>query len=102
MRRRAPRSLAYALERVTAELEPATALARVQGCWAEAVGEMVHAEARPTAERGGVVTVACRSSVWAQELQLMAPELLERVNAALGDPIVEELRFRAGGFRDGG
>ena len=38
----------------------------------------------PPAERDGVVTVTCASAVWAQELDLMAPELVARLNAALG------------------
>jgi predicted nucleic acid-binding Zn ribbon protein len=99
MRRRAPRPLSFALERVTATLEPATTLARVQGCWAEAVGDVVSAEAQPVSERDGTVSVACRSSVWAQELELLGPELVEKVNAALGDEAVSSLRFKAGDLR---
>ena len=99
MRRLAPRSLAFALERVTAGLEPATTLARVQGCWADAVGDVVSGEAEPVSEQDGVVTVACRSSVWSQELELMAPDLLGKVNAALGDQSVTRLRFKAGDHR---
>ena len=96
MRRVAPRPLARALEGVTAMLAPATTLARVQGCWADVVGESVAAEASPVAERDGVVTVSCRSSVWAQELDLMGPELAQRVNAAVGGSAVATLRFRVG------
>jgi predicted nucleic acid-binding Zn ribbon protein len=98
-RRRAPRSLSFALARVTGGLEPATTLARVQGCWEEAVGDVVSAEAQPVSEREGVVTVACRSSVWAQELELLGPDLLEKLNAALGDRELLQLRFKAGDFR---
>ena len=96
MRRRSPRPLSFALERVTATLEPATALARVQGCWAEAVGDVVSSEAQPVSERDGTVSVACRSSVWAQELELLGPELVEKLNAALGDDVVTALRFKTG------
>jgi predicted nucleic acid-binding Zn ribbon protein len=84
---------------VTAQLEPATVLARVQGCWAEAVGDVVSAEAQPVTEREGVVTVSCRSSVWAEELKMMGPDLRGRLNAALGDDAVTELRFTAAGLR---
>jgi predicted nucleic acid-binding Zn ribbon protein len=35
------------------------------------------------AERDGVVTIACRSATWAQELDLLGPQLLERLNEAL-------------------
>src|SRR3954466_9795415 len=99
MRRPAPRPLAAALGRVTAGLEPATLLARVQHCWAGAVGEVMSAEAEPVAERDGVVTMSCRSSVWAEELKMMGPDLRERVNAALGEEAVAELRFTASGAR---
>jgi predicted nucleic acid-binding Zn ribbon protein len=99
VRRRAPRPLATALGRVTAQLEPATVLARVQGCWAEAVGDVVSAEAQPVTEREGVVTVSCRSSVWAEELKMMGPDLRGRLNAALGSDAVTELRFTAAGLR---
>jgi predicted nucleic acid-binding Zn ribbon protein len=96
VRRLAPRPLAYALEGVTATLAPATTLARVQGLWAEVLGDVLAEECRPLSERDGVVTVACRSSVWAQELAMMAPDLVERLNAALGGAAVSELRFRVG------
>jgi predicted nucleic acid-binding Zn ribbon protein len=96
MRRLAPRPLAWALEGLTATLAPATTIARVQACWGEVVGEGVAAEATPVSERDGLVTVACKSSVWAQELELMGPELAERVNTALGAPAVAALRFRVG------
>jgi predicted nucleic acid-binding Zn ribbon protein len=85
MRRRQPRSLAAALHDAAHELAPATTLARAQRCWAEAAGPAVAAEAEPASERDGILTVACSSSVWAHELDLLAPVLLERLNAALAD-----------------
>jgi predicted nucleic acid-binding Zn ribbon protein len=65
------------------ELAPDTLLAEVQRAWRATVGETIAAEAKPVAERGGVLTVACAASVWAQELDLMGPELIERLNRAL-------------------
>jgi predicted nucleic acid-binding Zn ribbon protein len=99
MRRRGPRSLSFALARVTAGLEPATALARVQGCWVDAVGERLATVARPVSERDGVVTLACEDAMWANELELLGPDLLEKLNAALGDRPVAQLRFKAGDHR---
>jgi predicted nucleic acid-binding Zn ribbon protein len=69
-------------------LAPATVLARVQALWPEAVGTVIAAEAVPSAERSGVLTVTCSASVWAQELDLMGPAILERLNARLeGRPL---------------
>jgi predicted nucleic acid-binding Zn ribbon protein len=79
------------------EWAPATPLAAVQRAWPEAVGPLVAAEAQPVAERSGVVTVACRSAVWASELDLMAPDLIERLNAALEGTAVQRLRCQTRG-----
>jgi predicted nucleic acid-binding Zn ribbon protein len=90
--RRSPRPLSFALDRVRDELAPATLLAEAQRAWLEAVGAMIAREARPTAERAGVLTVSCSASVWAQELDLMAPVLLERLNGLLAEPRITRLR----------
>ncbi|HEV2769551.1 MAG TPA: DUF721 domain-containing protein [Solirubrobacteraceae bacterium] len=75
---------------------PATLLADVQRIWPQVAGRAIAAQAEPVAERGGVVTVACASSVWAAELDLLAPGLVERLNGALGAARVRSLRCRAG------
>lgn len=90
--RRSPRPLALAIDQVRDELSPATLLAEVQRLWPEAVGPAIASEATPTAERGGVLTVSCSASVWAQELDLMAPILLQRLNAGLHGGQLSRLR----------
>ncbi len=97
MRRRSPRPLAVAVDAVAATLAPATPLARVQRVWAQAVGEAVAREGEPVAMRDGTLTVACRSAVWAQELDLMSGEVVAALNEALGEPAVDALRCRADG-----
>ena len=92
MRRREPRALSHAVAALADRLAAQTTLAEVQRVWAEAVGEVVAAQAEPTGERDGVLTVTCASAVWAQELDLMGPELVERLNAALGSEAVRSLR----------
>jgi predicted nucleic acid-binding Zn ribbon protein len=47
-------------------------------------GPAVAAETEPVSEREGVVTVACRSAVWAHELDLLGADIVERLNARLG------------------
>jgi predicted nucleic acid-binding Zn ribbon protein len=88
------RPLAAALDTLDRALAPATTLARVQEIWASAAGPAVASAASPTAERDGVLTLTCAASVWAQELELMAWELVPRLNAALGSEVVRELRCR--------
>jgi len=96
MSRRAPRSISLALEPFTAALAPATRLARVQGIWPGVTGAAIADSARPTAERDGVLTVTCEAAVWAHELDLMASELVGRLNTALGEDAIRELRCRTG------
>jgi predicted nucleic acid-binding Zn ribbon protein len=96
MSRPAPRPLSRALETLTAMLAPATTLARVQGAWERVAGEAIAAAARPSAERDGVLTVTCTAAVWAQELDLMAGELIARLNDDLGEAAISELRCRTG------
>ena len=96
MSRTAPRPLSAALEQLSSRLAPATTLARVQQAWEPAAGSAVAAAARPTGERGGVLTVTCQAAVWAQELDLMAGQLIPRLNAALGEELIRELRCRTG------
>jgi predicted nucleic acid-binding Zn ribbon protein len=90
------------VRRARTTTQPQTLLAAVQSAWASAAGPRVVAEAEPVAERDGTVTIACRSATWAQELDLLGPELLERLNRALSEAErgsahgpVRKLRFTA-------
>ena len=97
MKRPAPRPLSEALSAITRDLEPQTPIARVQRAWRETAGATVIEEAEPVSERAGTVTIACRSSVWAQELAMLETDLVERLNEALAaspdEPAVTSLRF---------
>ena len=90
---RPPRSLAAALEAVRSEVGPQTLLAAVQEAWPDVAGSLAAEQGDPVAERAGVVTVACRSGTWAQELDLMSPVLAEKLSERLaGGPHAEALR----------
>jgi predicted nucleic acid-binding Zn ribbon protein len=95
MRRREPRPLGVAVAALAERLAPQTLLAEIQVVWADAVGELVAGQAEPTGERDGVLVVTCSSAVWAQELDLMAPDLIARLNGLLGREAVRSLRCQA-------
>jgi predicted nucleic acid-binding Zn ribbon protein len=95
VRSRVPRRVGSSVGALAQRLAPATPLAEVQRAWPDVVGPAIAAQAQPTAERGGVLTVTCASSVWAQELDLMSGDVVARLNAALGAPIVGSLRCQA-------
>jgi predicted nucleic acid-binding Zn ribbon protein len=88
--------LSSALDELTSAVAPATTLARVQEVWERAAGPLIAASASPTSEREGVLTVSCAAAVWAQELNLMADDLIARVNATLDGEPIRELRCRTG------
>src|SRR4051794_34028763 len=98
---RQPKRLGDALRAVRTEAAPATLLAATQEVWAEVAGPQVAAESAPVSERDGLITVACHSAVWAQELDLLQRELVEKLNGALrergGDDatVAAGLRFTA-------
>ena len=95
MRRRDPRPVGHAVAALADRLAPQTLLAEVQRVWGQAVGEVVAAQAEPTGERDGVLVVTCASAVWAQELDLMAPDLVQRLNGLLDGGPVRALRRQA-------
>ena len=95
MGRRTPRPVSHALQAAIEPLAPKTLLGAVQSAWPGAVGDAIAAEASPVSERDGVVTVACRSSVWANELDLLGTQTLEKVRSELPDGNdLRGLRFR--------
>ena len=97
-RRRAPRPIGSAVEAVIADAAPATLLAAVQSAWPEAVGEAIAREATPVSERDGVITVACRSATWAQELDLLSTQIEAKIRRALPpENALRGLRFTASG-----
>jgi predicted nucleic acid-binding Zn ribbon protein len=95
MRRRGPRPVGLALDAVTDALAPATLLAEVQRVWPQVAGERFARAAEPVSERDGVLTVACESAVWAQELDLLSERVIAALNEALGKPAVRRLRPQA-------
>ena len=95
MRRRGPRPVGLALDSLTDAIAPATLLAEVQRVWPRVAGERFARSAEPVSERDGVITVACESAVWAQELDLLSERVIAAVNEAIGKPAVRRLRPQA-------
>jgi predicted nucleic acid-binding Zn ribbon protein len=92
--RRAPRQASAAIRAAREQAAPRTGLAAVQAAWAGLVGEQLAAVAAPVSERAGTLTIEVADTVWAQELDLMQAQLLERLRAELGEMTPSALRFR--------
>lgn len=80
---------------VLRDLAPKTPLARAQLHWPAVAGEAVARVSRPVTERDGVITVACSTAAWAQELDLMQTQLLAALRSAGLGEVVKGLRFTA-------
>jgi len=90
--RTAPRQFGLALDAAREQWSPDTVLAQIQRAWPGVVGAQIASEATPSALRGGVLTVSCTASVWAQELDLMGPEITRRLNTEIPDNGITRLR----------
>ena len=71
-------------------------LLRIVDLWPEVAGPLLAAHSRPSALRANRLVVHVTSPVWLQELRFRQEALRERLNAALEDEPVAELRFRIG------
>jgi predicted nucleic acid-binding Zn ribbon protein len=70
--------------------------ARAYSAWSRAVGEPVTRGTRPKAFRRGQLTVECASSVWANELTYLGPQILRRMDEVAPGHPVERFRFVVG------
>lgn len=90
--RRGPRKVDLALEHARLTWAPATFLAEVQSAWPEVVGASIAKQATPVRVSSGVLTVSCAASVWAQELDLMGPAIIGRLQDRVHRGQVTKLR----------
>jgi hypothetical protein len=70
--------------------------ARAYAAWARAVGDAVARGSRPKSFRRGQLTVECASSVWANELTYLGPQILRRMDEVAPGHPVERFRFVVG------
>lgn len=68
------------------------AAAQIMSDWGEIVGPALGAVSSPRRVSAGTLTLACSGPI-ALELQHLAVELAERINAHLGRVVVQRLRF---------
>ena len=64
--------------------------------WNEVVGPQIAAHAQPCGIRDGILEIKVDQPVWMQQLQLLKPKLLARLNERLGDALFRDLFLRRG------
>ncbi len=64
--------------------------------WEKTVGSLIAGHAQPVSVRGNKLFLAVDSPAWMQQLSLLRPEIIEKVNAALGRQIIREIGLNIG------
>jgi hypothetical protein len=64
--------------------------------WDEVVGPQIAARTRPEKIRDGVLEVCVDQPTWMQQLQLLKPQILAKLNARLGDAPLREIYLKRG------
>ncbi len=64
--------------------------------WEKVVGPQIAARARPARMRNDILEIRVDHPVWMQQLQLMKPKIIARLNAAIGEPLIKDLFLRRG------
>lgn len=64
----------------------------VVGRWREVVGDQIADHCTPETFADGVLVVRTDSSAWAQQLKMLAPQLVRRMAEDVGDGVVKDVR----------
>ena len=90
---RDPASIGAAVDDLVREREWDKTLrsAGIAARWEAVVGEEVAAHCRPERLEAGRLVCVAESTAWATQLRLLAPRLLERLAADLGDGVVTQV-----------
>ena len=68
----------------------------IVGAWNEIVGESVAGHSQPRSIRNQILFIDVSHPTWMQQLQFLKPTLLDQVNAFLGEPLIQDIRFKLG------
>lgn len=64
----------------------------VVGRWRDVVGDQIADHCTPETFADGVLVVRTDSSAWAQQLKVLAPQLVRRMSEDVGEGVVQEVR----------
>jgi predicted nucleic acid-binding Zn ribbon protein len=69
---------------------------RILGRWEKSVGSTIASHARPVTVRGSKLFLIVDSPAWMQQLSLLRPEIIEKVNKALGKQAIKDIVINLG------
>ena len=73
-------------------LEDPSASATIWRRWPEIVGADIASNAEPTSLKDGVLRIRTTSPTWATEMSYLATDMKERINRAVGKPVVRDIK----------
>jgi hypothetical protein len=93
-----PQSIHSILEKTlkTLEIDVPLKTYSIVGAWNEIVGESVAGHSQPRSIRNQILFIDVAHPTWMQQLQFLKPTLLDQVNAFLGEPLIQDIRFKLG------
>jgi hypothetical protein len=93
-----PQSIRSILEKTikTLEIDVPLKTYSIVGAWNEIVGESVAGHSQPRSIRNQILFIDVAHPTWMQQLQFLKPTLLDQVNAFLGEPLIQDIRFKLG------
>ena len=93
-----PRLIGSILEQTLKSLELDVSLKNYSlfGAWEEIVGEVIARQAQPRSIRNRILFIDVSHPTWVQQLQFLKPNLLQKINTHLGEPRIQDIRFRLG------
>ena len=93
-----PQSIRSILENAIKALETNVPLKTysIWGAWKEIVGESVAYQTQPRSIRNRILFIDVSHPTWIHQLQFLKPTLLDKVNAFLGEPLIQDIRFKLG------
>jgi len=80
----------------TARSDADADMIQVWNVWKGVVGSAVAENARPAAFKGNLLLVHVNSSPWLQQLQFLKADIVARLNQALQQELVKEIKFKIG------
>jgi len=97
-RRKYPQQIGGALQDVLSRLdsEGHFEIVRLARLWPDVVGEMIARRTEIIGLKFHTAVVKVSGAMWIQELNLMKPQILERLRTAMGNDTVRDLRFVSG------
>jgi hypothetical protein len=68
----------------------------IWGAWEGIVGETIAHQARPRVIRNRILFIDVSHSTWMQQLQFLKSNLIQKMNAFIGEPYIQDIRFGLG------